>query len=541
MGELTIRRNRGFTPPQFQTVGKTAKQSGVSQSQQGVKSAADTISDTLRQLMARVSQAEGRIRESRRTLQGGESVLTEVDSGLDRLEDLLRRSAGRSDRAPLQAELEGLLEDIDRIIGSATAGGKPLFLDGDMGLTGEAAALLSSLMGETAAKGEGELPDWLTLGITQAIPSADQILGELGLDKTASAEEILAALQNHPPERCPVTGTLASLYLGAVISGCDLSQGLDPQKALEGLRQLLYKIGEGVPLDEAIEALTGGEFTSLDDFQAQFMGGSAPGLKDFLVNLLLADGGSLLFHDSPLLALLAGLEGSNLELLMGLLTTSQGPGAPLEQPAAAGAGEGVETASPSNAVMELKQAQVTGQDLSGVSFQAEKGVLTVGGTADVAIQGTGAAPGALTVLITGSGTVTLQNLDAAKLIVDTAMAQLLTAGGNHLAEVLLKEGSSLTLGGGGLLRLGLLQANGSNTLRLTGGAVAVEEPGEGEGSPSKPLALPVLLEGAASFAARAGNVHAPDGVALEPLDVVWKALLPGWKSVSAIAFDGSLT
>ena len=201
MGELTIRRNRGFTPPQFQTVGKTAKQSGVSQSQQGVKSAADTISDTLRQLMARVSQAEGRIRESRRTLQGGESVLTEVDSGLDRLEDLLRRSAGRSDRAPLQAELEGLLEDIDRIIGSATAGGKPLFLDGDMGLTGEAAALLSSLMGEMAAKGEGELPDWLTLGITQAIPSADQILAELGLDKTASAEEILAALQNHPPER----------------------------------------------------------------------------------------------------------------------------------------------------------------------------------------------------------------------------------------------------------------------------------------------------------------------------------------------------
>ena len=181
--------------------------------------------------MARVSQAEGRIRESRRTLQGGESVLTEVDSGLDRLEDLLRRSAGRSDRAPLQAELEGLLEDIDRIIGSATAGGKPLFLDGDMGLTGEAAALLSSLMGEAAAKGEGELPDWLTLGITQAIPSADQILAELGLDKTASAEEILAALQNHPPERCPVTGTLASLYLGAVISGCDLSQGLDPQKA----------------------------------------------------------------------------------------------------------------------------------------------------------------------------------------------------------------------------------------------------------------------------------------------------------------------
>ena len=117
MGELTIRRNRGFAVPPYQGTAKTEKKAAAGQAQSVSRTTGFAVSETLRQLMSRVSQAENQSRESRRTLQGGESVLTEVDSGLDRLEDLLRRSAGRSDRAPLQAELEGLLEDIDRIPG----------------------------------------------------------------------------------------------------------------------------------------------------------------------------------------------------------------------------------------------------------------------------------------------------------------------------------------------------------------------------------------------------------------------------------------
>ena len=38
----------------------------------------------------------------------------------------------------------------------------------------------------------------------------------------------------------------------------------------------------GVSMDEAIELLTGGEFTSLADFQSQFTDGKIPGMEEFL-------------------------------------------------------------------------------------------------------------------------------------------------------------------------------------------------------------------------------------------------------------------
>ena len=105
MGELAIRRNRGFTVPRYQV--KTEKQTGSSRSQGVAKAPGFTISETLRQLMTRVSQAESHSRESRRTLQVGEVVLSKVQDCLDRIADLARESAGggEPDRAGLQAEL----------------------------------------------------------------------------------------------------------------------------------------------------------------------------------------------------------------------------------------------------------------------------------------------------------------------------------------------------------------------------------------------------------------------------------------------------
>ena len=49
MGELAIRRNRGFTVPRYQV--KTEKQTGSSRSQGVAKAPGFTISETLRQLM----------------------------------------------------------------------------------------------------------------------------------------------------------------------------------------------------------------------------------------------------------------------------------------------------------------------------------------------------------------------------------------------------------------------------------------------------------------------------------------------------------
>ena len=58
MGELTIRRNRGFAVPRYQGMGKAEKSAGSSGSQK-VERTTVTVSETLKQLLTRVSQAAG--------------------------------------------------------------------------------------------------------------------------------------------------------------------------------------------------------------------------------------------------------------------------------------------------------------------------------------------------------------------------------------------------------------------------------------------------------------------------------------------------
>ena len=136
MGELTIRRQRGVTGLRYQAAEKTEKTAAAGKSQPAAKTAGATVSETLQRLMTRIGQAETHTRESHRTLQMGEAVLAEVQNCLDRIAELAQRAAGDSgaDRASLQAELEQLREEIDRMTGGTAAGGARLFLDGDMEL-----------------------------------------------------------------------------------------------------------------------------------------------------------------------------------------------------------------------------------------------------------------------------------------------------------------------------------------------------------------------------------------------------------------------
>ena len=550
MSELAIRRNRGFAVPQYQSVSKTEKESGSTESRKIAGKPGYTVSDTLRQLMSRAGQAEGQVRESRRALQTGETVLDEVQESLGRMKELAQKAAGggEPDRAALQAELEQLMENIDRMISSASVGGVPLFLDED---TGEGtAALMDAVMDEASKSQEtGQaLPGWLVEGLAQDAPSAERLLAELGLDKTASGAELLAAVAGRPLESDPAAGYLATLYLGTVLAGGDPSQEIDLQKAMEGIQMLLEKLEAGVPLDQAIEELTNGEFTSLADFQLQFTSGTAPGLQDFLVNLLLSNSEALLAADAPLLTLLAGMEGANFDLLMGLLPVLQPSEISSETAAFTADPQGAaelsetETSTPQASVMQFGNVQVLGRDLSGVSYNEADGVLTVDGTADVVIQGTEqqGTTGNQVILLTGSGTVTLQNVTSSTLVVDSAMARLFCAGQNELAGVSLREGASLTFSGGGLLKTAFLHANESNTLRLTGGAVIVGEQGkeqEGEAA-SKAITASVLLDGAVSLAAHAANVSSFQGKQLEAFDLVWKTLLPNWSGITSMTVDG---
>lgn len=531
MGELAIRRTRGGAVPQYQAVSKPEKQTGGTQSQKVTGSAGFVVSETLRQLMTRVSQAESHIRESRRTLQKGESVLDEVQDGLGRAAELARKSAGEGtpDRTALQAELEQLQKDIDRMIGAAAAGDTKLFLDADTAVEDGVEALLYAVMDGMSAKQTAaqEIPEWLVKGITQGSITPEQILAGLGLDKTASGAQLLAAIANSSLEKNSAAGCLAALYLGAVIAGGGSSEHVSLEDALDGLRQLLDQVAEGVPLDRAVETLTNGEFTSLFDFQSQFTGGTAPGLEEFLVNLLLSEGGSAVLTGTPVLTLLAGIEGINLELVMGLLNTAQTAQATSE------IGAGPQAGSAGSSIVQFGELQVMGRDLTGVSFQSATGELILSGTEPVSVLGTGGEH--QTIRITGSGEVRLQNVSVEELMVDSAQSRIFLSGENRLERLQLREGADITFCGGGIVKIGTLRGSVSNVLRLTEGAAAVvEKPEDGPGA----LKIPILLDGPVSLAAQASRVSNFAGKQLEPFDVIWKTLLPGWSGVTALTVDG---
>ncbi len=560
MGDLRIRRDRSFAVSTRQETAKPAKTALASQTQKPAPATGLNVSETLRQLMAEGSQAASHARESRRTLQLGEVVLAEVQDSLRRMAELAEKASGDGelDRAVLQRELTRLAESIDRMMNGAVIDGMQLFLDEAPGVEDGMDALLFAILGEavTGAGGGQAVPDWLLNGVLQNDLTPEQILAGLGLDKDASAADILDALAKNPLDENPAAQRLAALYLGAVIAGGGSGEGLDSSKAADGLRQLFAKMAGGMTLDEAIKELTNGEFASLEDFQTQFMEGKAPGLSDFLSELLLAGEGAVVLPDMSLVNLMAFFEGMNLDLLMNLPTGAQSPEAaaagqagapaglaagPAEEaagaPAAAGATEAAETAAmpspPPSATLRLGNVQVTGRDLSGIFFDEKTDLLTIGGTADVTVQGLGGDEQAIQV--TGSGTVVLDGVKASTLTVSAAEASIVSAGENTLAQVHLRSGVVLTLGGTGHLRLGSFQAEEGGVLRLTGGAVSLA--GKGGGAPGI-LTVPVVIDGPVSLAAQAANVTNASGKPLEPLDVIWKALLPGWSAITAMELNG---
>lgn len=530
MGDLTIRRQREITGPRYQAAEKTEKT--AAKSQPAVKTAGATVSETLQRLISRIGQVETHTRESRRTLQSGEAVLAEVQDTLSRMAELARKAAGgEADRAALQAELEHLAEEIDRMTGGAYAGGVRLFLDGGLELEDGVDAPADAIPEEE----EQMLPSWLLRGMCQKDPSPEQLLSMLGLSGDAGISDILAALSQKTPESEAASAYLTALYMGAAIAGDLKSANL--QEALEGLRQFMEKISQGVPPDQALEQLTGGVFTSLSELEAQFMDGTAPGMDAFLSALLLYsnEDAAALLSEASILNLLAGMEGVGLDLMMNLLKAVQSSG--LE----AGMEAGMENAAggqpspnlPQAAVLELADGTVTSRDLSGVSVDEAAGELTAGGRADAMIQGTGQE--IRSVLLTGSGTVTLREVRIASLTVSVPGASVSSPEETLLEKLQLRPGASLTLSGGGLVRTGGVFGGEGSFLRLSGGAMAVTaEDGETLGT----LNVPVVIDGPALLAARAVHVTSAAGKPMAPFDIVWKTLLPGWSHITSLAADG---
>ena len=531
MGELSIRRNREIATPRFQKMSKAEKQTGTgsTQAQRPANRTSATVSETMRQLMGRITQVERHIREGRRTLRSGEAALAEIEDSLGRMEELARQAAGTGimDRAALQKELELLRDEIDRIAQNGAEEG--LFQDGD-GLD----AVVDAVMDALAARQNEiqDLPAWLLRAMTGNAPDRAALMAALGLDDSAGVSDLLAALGKLPLDDSSAAGYLAALYLGAVISG----GGTGSAQAAEGLKQLLEMVSDGIPLDQALELLTGGAFTSLEDFQAQFTAGTAPGLDTFLMDLLLSEenGGDGLVSLEAILALLAGSGGGGgmeFDILMGLLSALENTGDGLtEGMANPASSESAANASPPMESSQLGTVQAAGRDLSGAAFDREANTLTVDGASDLILRGQGQEAPVLRLM--GPGALTLQGINSAQLAVDSAQARVLTAGENALARLLLGEGATLTLGGGGSLRIGELRGWASGVLRLTGGVVVLE--GE-RGTP----AASVVVDGPVSLLAAEGtDVRSTRGEPLTPFDLMLKTLLPEWSSLTSLGVDG---
>ena len=425
MSELTIRRdNMTFTPPNLQGVVKTEKQSASAPAQKAAAASTVNISDTLQDLMTRIGQTEGQLRESRNALQLGQAVLDEVQDSLDKIEELTKESIDgeEPDREALQTELEKLVSKIERMVNSVSAGDKPLFIDG----------------------------------------KADLIEGLL-------------------------------------------SGEIDMDEMLDAVRQLLEKLTAGMPPETALETLDLG---------------------------------------SPLLSLLMGIGGMNLDLMMSLLTALESSQTALEPEAGVpdGRAETAEASGPAtNAAagtapepLRAGALQITGTDLSGVTFNEATGEVTIAGPADVVIQGNGQEQAAA-IRLTGSGQVTLQDVKADRLTVEGSQARVVSEGETQLGGLQMEKGASLEVGGSGQLRLGTLSGDGSNLLRLTGEVTLIEEAGE---RPSKEWTVPVTLESAATLLARAAAVRTPEGKPLEAFDLMWKALMPSLSTLTKLEVDG---
>ena len=95
---------------------------------------------------------------------------------------------------------------------------------------------------------------WLEVRIDTnhaGLETVQAMLSALGMDKNASVSQLLAAIADHPLDESPVTGYLATLYLGAVIAGGGSPEGVDPAEALDGLRQLLEQGDWGLAREDA--------------------------------------------------------------------------------------------------------------------------------------------------------------------------------------------------------------------------------------------------------------------------------------------------
>ncbi len=551
--ELTIRRERTLARTQYsraadasktENAGKAAGQSAATKTASSGNGL--SVSESMQSLMARMRELSESSRVSYSILQSGEGAAAEIKDTLEKMRDIVDQAIKYpAERETLQGELDTLNAGLDRLLSSTVFSDTEIFYD-DTDAAGTYYEDLAQLLDEAIENITGaDYSSVAFAALTNSGMSSVAILSSLGLSGTASAYDILEAMAQSGLSAGSTASYVVSLYLGAVIAGDGDASGVtDVAAMLKGLRQLLDRVADGASMDDAISELTGGRFSGMEDLIESFLDGGSDAVE-FLAQLLLTSAGTVSLLDAQSMSLMNLLESRETDLMTMLLDVLNGSAGTVPEADSADVepsdadGE-AQDASQLNAA-RLPYAVETytigrtaspgeGQESGAVSV--EGGTVTVHGSGDVIINGSGVSAEAI--IIEGSGRVLLRNAQAETLIIKSPEAQVASSGENTIEDLVMDKNAAVTFSGRGLLDIGAFAADSTNTVRVAGGAVMV---GGGDGRIGENVN--VTVEAASSLAVNAGTaVTGADSQAAAPFDVVLRTLVPGFETLTSIAVDG---
>lgn len=157
-------------------------------------------------------------------------------------------------------------------------------------------ALTAGMTGITPSDDSGmqEFPSWFSEGMAQTASGPGNWVVAMGLDETSSTADISAALgkANHALGSGTGyseygTGYLAAMYLGYLAAGgnVNLSSPTGAAAGLaDGVSSFLEKMVMGQSLEDTIAEVTGGKYSTIDDFEKGFATDS--NALGFIQNLL---------------------------------------------------------------------------------------------------------------------------------------------------------------------------------------------------------------------------------------------------------------
>lgn len=358
--------------------------------------------------------------------------------------------------------------------------------------------------------------------------------GGLEIDGNSTEAEIKAAISKYQlnPSREATsasqygTGYLACMYLGAAvaakISGNTAADCANAASISGGLNQLLSEIINGSSLNAAIAKYT--DFASTADFQTKFNNGTAGGMLPFVNKLLVNTGsgmggivtGDLTDADLAENAVLPNIKLFELSADHSTINNIYPAGHETVTGGTTGAsGTRPTEFTPLDAPKkEFGDFEVYGADLTGVTFDAGTGTLTVSGAGNVRIKmKSGYTGGTQNIDVAGSGTVTLDSVNVAALNIKKASGKLALTGKNEVNTITMDASTEVAFSGDGQMNAGTFTADSTNTVLCTGGALIV---GSGNGT----INGTVKVDGA-SVAANLTSVTNSAGTALEKFEIDW--------------------